>query len=304
MVGEYNLTTLSDDKLINYVLPIPFNADLLAENLNGRNTSNPRKIDMIIHSLKSTPSVKENITHQYKIIEYLSLIENEDLIKIFNDENYKMYARYDKKTGFMSSILTSGFYILYLYVLERINAKVSFRNDLKIIFNALLRININIYTKKIIIPNEDFNALLHIINILQCKNTSNIFKNDWWNNIITNYKSSIKAADNSWTFWKENPEKRDIDTLNSKYKFLPIWPNHDVWENCPCYINKGVNIINNNDEYIIRFEILKNIFNGEKVNNINIRNCNERLNNSQLNKKNQNSKMLSIRINNNNNNNN
>ena len=169
MSTNYTLSIITSERrgqlvFENFILPVPFDSDLLSHHSNGYRE---RKIDRIIHSLGEHPTIEHNIAHQYKIIEYLSLIKNEDLIKIFNDSNYIDPVRYSKKTGFMTSILTSGFYILYLYVLERINAKVSFRNDLRIIFNALLKININIYIKKIIIPTEDFNALLKIINILK-----------------------------------------------------------------------------------------------------------------------------------------
>ena len=275
MSTTYTLTVIKSNSprktIETFNLPLPFTEDLVTYHTNRYRE---RKIDRIIHSLTPEPSVQENITHQYKIIEYLSLLQDEDLIKIFNDPHYRMAARYKGKKGFMSSILTSGFYILYLYVLQRIRAKVCYKTDLKIIFNALLKINVNIHTNKILIPDEDFTALVKIINYLQSKNGSPVFKKRWWNNVISNCDIAIGLADAEWTFWRElQQNEKKIKRLNGRYKFLRTWGLLDLWENYPCYINQDLDILIYNNEYKIKFEILKKIFNKEKVKNINIRNC-------------------------------
>jgi len=231
----------------------------------GKNDVKTREIDLYIHYNpnsfdRSLNTNEKHIEHQNKIIK---LIKGNE-IAVLNDEKVKYpYNRtyFEGKTGTMSNILNSCFFILYKHGLE-LNVDVNIEDDICIIFMLLENINLKEMSE------EEKNSLNYIIKELKIKNRNHfLFDKIKWEELITyfenKYNDTLKQSDIYYIYKNLPINIKDfapvIDiTQDSKYR---------QYEYGPEYLKKD--IINYNNLPINKFIKIKDIFLDTEKNELN-----------------------------------
>lgn len=229
-----------------------------------------RKIDTIIHRWKDdhTPNlnieydIEAHINHQYDMMSFTYGFERE----IFNDSKV-----YNGKTGPMTDVLRACFFILYNDLLTK-GIEINVQKDYGILVSLLSGIKYDDEQDKMIIPDEEFNAIREII--LRFKSLRpDLYDDKWWNE-ITNSLIEAHNSLNSWEWWENNPEKRTFQMIESRMKKIRL-PNHGIWEYHPCYIDYYLGNWSLELEFNLKkLNYLKSLFdNPFSKTNIDIRKC-------------------------------
>lgn len=224
-----------------------------------------REIDLYIHYNphsfdRSLNTNEKHIEHQKKIIK---LIKGNE-IAVLNDKKVKYpYKRtyFEGKTGTMSNILNSCFFILYKHGLE-LNVDINIEDDICIIFMLLESINLKEMSK------EEKNSLNYIIKKLKIKKSNHfLFDEIKWEQLITYFKTKYNDTLKTSEIYKISKDLpiniKDFEpvidiTQDSKYR---------QYEYGPEYLKK--NVITNNNLRINKFIKIKDIFLDTEKNELN-----------------------------------
>ena len=201
---------------------VKVNCDNFIERSNSKNNSagfSVRNIDLIIHSSESSPNNdptgKIHIMHQENIIEIIKGCEKE----IFNDPNVSYPGRiyFNGKTGTMSNILVSGFFILYDYLMDdKFDIEINAEADFKILFNHIKSFKLN-QSNEVVMPKKEFDAFKRIFKMLQKKNKNNLFKVDWFDNLINFFIEEHERALVEYPFYKNKSNSQKTLELLTKW---------------------------------------------------------------------------------------
>jgi len=193
-----------------------------SESKNNSAGFSVRNIDVIIHSSESTsgtdPSGKKHMSHQENIVEIIRGCEKE----IFNDPDVSYPGReyLNGKTGTMSNILLSGFFILYAYLLDsKFDIEINAEADFKILFNHINLFRIN-RSNQVVMPKKEFDAFKKIFKMLQKKNKSDLFNVEWFDNLISFFLIEHERALLDYPYYKNKPnDQRSLGLLTKWGKF-------------------------------------------------------------------------------------
>ncbi len=220
-------------------------------------------IDMLVHQLywEKVNDIRIHKMHQYDIIRMLKKLNNDEINRLLMlERNYEFRTYLNGKQALMSAILVNSQFILYNYLLTRINDNnnINIKIDSLIIFFKLLNIDSNS------IPHEELESIKSIL-IKFKKNFINsdifiIFNSKWWNKFINKYEDCLSVAKTKeWFSYPINFNKiiynygmdffEDYlkDTRANYYEFFN-------WEYCP----KFNSYTNNVDMQFMYF--IKNFF--------------------------------------------
>ena len=261
----------------------PFNKKFLIRLTRENLTIRP--LDILIHQLHENPSVEENVEHQLKLIEYFNKISTRNVKLFLNDPNYfyNYRSHLNGKTGTMSAILTSGFYILYLNLLKKYEISINPLIDLRIIFVSLLHIKYSKSKNRLIMPSYEFNILKEIIKILQDEyivNDNKPFKIEWFDDLINKIIDTLNFINNNnnknkkLSFWHNNPNSHQWSPQFTEYINLGSGTIHkylneafdnnmdqyEPWENHPCYISNNCELNMKNDKFLYHINFIKKLF--------------------------------------------
>ena len=258
--------------------------DKFIERSNSKNNSagfSVRNIDKIIHSSESTPNKdptgKIHIEHQENIIKIIKGCEKQ----IFNDPDVSYPGReyFNGKTGTMSNILVSGFFILYDYLLDdKFDIEINAEADFKILFNHIQSFKLN-QSNEVVMPKKEFDAFKRIFKMLRKKNKSDIFKVAWFDQLISLFIEEHERAVVEYPFYKDKPNsQRTLELLMKWGKFnksakiykdyFNVINKHALYEYSPPYLEEA-KIESFTDETIPFFYFLQSLYdNIDSISNV------------------------------------
>ena len=249
-----------------------------------------RVIDGHIHSLggrnehgQTFHDPAESLQHQEKIITFLRNNPG-SAVAIFNDPNfdYNVSGRQQVGiTGAMSSILTSGFYILYAQLLQQ-GLQVNFEADAETLFMTFLGIRMRsdggILTFDI--PEVEMEAIKYIL--VRIIPNQNVVTPQLLESYKTAFTETLNGANEKWQYWNTRPDQQTIHALigwthsrgalNQLYDANPWMRNMVPWENTPEYYMERA--VFGNPEVIAqgqfppRLDTIRNLFWPNLTNNI------------------------------------
>jgi hypothetical protein len=154
-------------------------------------------IDMLVHQLywDKIGDVDNHISHQYKIISILKKLNNDDINRLLILKRHYDFRSYlNGNKALMSAILVNSQFILYDYLLSRINindlrSNINIKIDSMIIFFKL----INIDYKSI--PKKELESIKSILKRLKTDLIDmKIFDSKWWKTFLNKYKDCLSIA--------------------------------------------------------------------------------------------------------------
>jgi hypothetical protein len=194
-----------------------------------------RNIDTIIHRWKENPlfdviyDITDFLNHQEKLI----LLSEGNERRIFNDERV-----HNGKTGSMTDLLRACYFKVYLHMIQ-IGLEYSER-DFLILINLIYQITYNSEFNNLVMPESEFNCIKELLKIF--KRRFPILAAKYRGDILLFRECITKLYDKlpTWTWWQENPDKRNSKELYSK-SGCDRW-HYGIWESHPYYMDFTISI--------------------------------------------------------------
>jgi hypothetical protein len=215
-----------------------------------------RRADQIIHSLYGISMSPMNMLQAHKDLQQTIILEFAGCEKaIFNDPRIKYPHRdhFRGTTGTMSNILTSGYFLLYDYLLNgNFGIEVNVFDDYIILFYQVL--SLQVAGDVFIIDGDEFEAIKRILVKFQSMIPRDLlFTNAWFREYVDFLRNTHREALEHFTYYRNNPERQTVEAAIEwkesrvpkpqkeilRHKLFVPSGNHMQYEYHPPYIKEG-----------------------------------------------------------------
>ena len=222
--------------------------------VDGNETFTTRVADTLLHDHRrmGETAAAKLLHHKAKQREILDLFAGCEK-QIFNDPEVKYTFRnhFNGKTGTMSNILTSGYFVLYDRLLNGpYGIEVNALDDLVTVFH--LASSLTVRDNAFVMDSDEFEAMKRIILRLQSMLPENTLFTEQWFRTYTEFLRAIhREALEKYTYYRNDPSHQTVtqamgwkvprlkeaEQKVAKEKYFIRSFNHDLYEYYPPYMN-------------------------------------------------------------------